>query len=296
MEKEDGSHQDGSKQCRIPVVINGHVDPSQRKCKRSLNCDSASSIQRIFDKSATIKDVRKVVIFGDSHSRGLSAKLSAKLSNRYEVIGYTKPNCDMQTLLSMENQDIINLTKMDVLVLIMGMNDVTSDKCSKDLWHISQFVEQNIRTNIILMTKPLRYDQVTNVYINNEIMKFNRKLGKYMKLSDHVTILESPQDRVLFTRHGLHYSGFGKETICNQLAMSIGNLFQYTEVSPISLGWEGKPPTPLENMAPITGNEASNSVAKIVDSSTMSVYNTHMRSTRQRKLPFNRTDDFLWQF
>jgi hypothetical protein len=108
---------------RIPVVINGHVDPPQRRLRRTFNCDSASSVQRRSDKSTTIKDVSKVVIFGDSHSWGLSAKLSSKLSNTYEVIGFTKPNCDMQTLLSIENQDIINFTKKDVLVLIMGMND-----------------------------------------------------------------------------------------------------------------------------------------------------------------------------
>jgi replicative superfamily II helicase len=78
------------------------------------------------------------------------------------------------------------------------MIHITSDKCSKDLWHISQFVERNIRTNIILITKTVGYDQVSNVYINDEIMKFNRKLGKHMKLSEHVTILESPQNKVFF--------------------------------------------------------------------------------------------------
>jgi hypothetical protein len=55
-----------------------------------------------------------------------------------------------------------------MLVLTMGMNDVTSDKCSKVLWHISKFFEWNICTNIILITKPLRFDQVSNVYINDE--------------------------------------------------------------------------------------------------------------------------------
>jgi hypothetical protein len=95
---------------------------------------------------------------------------------------------------------------------------------------------------------------------------------KHMKLSEHVTILESPQDRVFFTRHELHFNGFGKETICSQLAMSTGNLFQYTEVPPISLGWEDKLPTSLEMMAPITGNEVRNTVAKVADSSMMSNY------------------------
>jgi hypothetical protein len=59
------------------------------------------------------------------------------------------------------------------------------------------------------------YDQVFNVYINDEIMKFNMKLWKHMK---HVTTLESPQDRVYYNRYGLRFNGYGKETICSQLA------------------------------------------------------------------------------
>jgi hypothetical protein len=78
--------------------------------------------------------------------------------------------------------------------------------------------------------------------------------------------------------------------------MSIGNLFQYTEVPPISLGWEDKPPTSLEMMAPITCNDVRNTVSKVADSSMMSEHNTYKKSTRQRKLPANRADDFLWQF
>jgi hypothetical protein len=45
-----------------------------------------------------------------------------------------------------------------------------------------------------------------------------------MKLNEHVTILESPQDRDYFTRHGLHYDGHGKDIICSQLALSITSL------------------------------------------------------------------------
>jgi hypothetical protein len=77
LENEGRSHQSGSKQ---PIVYNGHIDPSQRR-SRTFNCDSASNIQMISDKSTMIKVVSKVVVFGDSHSRCPSAKLSAKMSN-----------------------------------------------------------------------------------------------------------------------------------------------------------------------------------------------------------------------
>jgi hypothetical protein len=105
-----------------------------------------------------------VVIYGDSHTRGLSARLSTKLSNSFEVIGYTKPNCDLRMLFSNRNHDIAHLTKKNVLVLIMGVKDVTSDNFLKELRYLLQFVNQNTQTNIILLTVPLRYDQASNVY------------------------------------------------------------------------------------------------------------------------------------
>jgi lysophospholipase L1-like esterase len=173
------------------------------------------------------KDDRKLVILGDSHARGLSDKLKDKLMNSFEVIGYTKPNCDLLTLLSASNQNSVNLTKKDVLFLVAGMNDVISDSGVKELWHIIQYAMQNRQRNILL-TPPLRYDQVSNVYINDNIKKFSRKLWKYMKLNEHVIILESPQNRDYFTRHGLHYNGYGKDIICSHLASSIKNLLQHT--------------------------------------------------------------------
>jgi hypothetical protein len=57
---------------------------------------------------------------GNSHSQGLSAKLKNKLPDSFEVIGYTKPNCDIHTLLSIRNQDITKLSNKDVLVFIGG--------------------------------------------------------------------------------------------------------------------------------------------------------------------------------
>jgi hypothetical protein len=45
-----------------------------------------------------------------------------------------------------------------------------------------------------------------------------------------------------FTRHGLHFNGYGKDMICSQLALTIKNLFQHTEASRISLVWDGEKP------------------------------------------------------
>jgi hypothetical protein len=84
-------------------------------------------------------------------------------------------------------------------------------------------------------------------------------------LNEHVTILESPQDRDYFTRHDLHYNGYGKDIICSQLALSIKNLFQHAETPPISLGWDDKPSVLVEIIAPATCNELSKTVSNVVE-------------------------------
>jgi hypothetical protein len=90
------------------------------------------------------------------------------------------------------------LTKKDVLVLVAGLNDITSDNCFRVLGQVMQFANQNNQTNIALLIPPLRNDQVSNVCTNDDVMKFNRKLWKYMKLNGHVTILESSQNRLFY--------------------------------------------------------------------------------------------------
>ncbi|PNF32780.1 hypothetical protein B7P43_G04509 [Cryptotermes secundus] len=250
MEYGSGSYQKSDiKCCQIPTIINGYIDPPQ------MNDPRKSIIERRSEKASKMKRDHKVVIYGDSHARGLSSRLKDKLLDTFEVTGYTKPNCELQTLLSNRNQEIASLSNKGVLVVIGGTNDLISDNSSRTLWHISQFVKQNTQTNIVLLTIPHRYDQTVKSYINEEIMKFNRKLWKYMKLNKHVTILEIPQDRDYFTRHGLHLNGKGKEIICTQLSAIIGKLFQHIEFSPITLGWENNQDITLEKESSIAYND-----------------------------------------
>jgi hypothetical protein len=161
----------------IPTIINGYAESLQWEDRKALNRDGVSNAQKIPGISDKMKSDGKVIIYGDSHSRGLPAKLKNKLPDSFEVIGYTKPNCDIQTSLSIRNQDITKLSNKDVLVFIGGANDLTRENSSKGLWYISQFVRQNTQTNIILLTIPQWYDQAANAYINDGTKKFNRSYG-----------------------------------------------------------------------------------------------------------------------
>ena len=53
--------------------------------------------------------------------------------------------------------------------------------------------------------------------VNNEIKSFNRKLMKSVRTYKHASILEMSTDRKLFTNHGLHLNGLGKEVLSKKI-------------------------------------------------------------------------------
>jgi hypothetical protein len=59
-----------------------------------------------------------------------------------------------------------------------GANGRQLNNISKDLRQISTFVKKLSSTNIILTTVPHHYDLEFNSSVNEEIIKFNRKLRK----------------------------------------------------------------------------------------------------------------------
>jgi hypothetical protein len=127
-----------------------------------------------------------------------------------------------------------------------------------------------------------------------------------MKPNVHATTSEIDQDREYFTKHGQHLNGHGKENICRQLATIIGEIFQNSEVTPISLGWEKNQTVGMEARTIDTHNDSCENPKKIIylssvtDCSKNSLKDVdtscsirNPKSTRRKK-PCARSDDFLW--
>jgi lysophospholipase L1-like esterase len=180
----------------------------------------------------------KIVILEDSHTRSLAGRLRDNLSDKFEIIGYTKPNSNIAALVSNTNQDMVNLTNKDVLIFMDGTNDIITNNSKNGLRYISQYVNNNTQTYIVMLTVPHHYDLSYSSDVNNEVKKFNRKLRKYIKLNTHVTITDVNQNREYFMTHGLHFNGLGKVVICKQIANVIDDLFQTEEILPICMNWE----------------------------------------------------------
>jgi hypothetical protein len=93
------------------------------------------------------------------------------------------------------------------------VNDLGRNNSLKALQQIMNFVINSKHTNIILVTVPHRYDLMQSSCVNSEIKSFNRKLKKMATVHHHASVLEIDNGRKLFTNHGLHLNGQGKEML-----------------------------------------------------------------------------------
>ena len=96
------------------------------------------------------KSEHRVIILGDSHAHGLTGRLKVTLKDIFEVIGYTKPNCNVKTLIGSAKGDLTNLSKNDVHIFLGISNYICHNNIDRNLSHISQFVQRNTHTNIII--------------------------------------------------------------------------------------------------------------------------------------------------
>ena len=146
-----------------------------------------SSVMSKCDKlnSSKVKNEKekncKKSILGDSHARGLSGKLKDILRDKFGVIGYTKPSCNIKSLIASAQADIAKLTNNVVLFFIGGTKYVFNSNTDESLSLISQFAKRRTHMNVVVASVPHRYDLSASSKVNQEICKFNRKLKMYVK-------------------------------------------------------------------------------------------------------------------
>ena len=92
---------------------------SNRQQKSKSTLENSATSKCVKQKRSNVKNVkekdRKILILGDSHARGLYGKLKDILWDEFEVIGYTKPNCNTKSLIASAQADIAKLATKDVL-------------------------------------------------------------------------------------------------------------------------------------------------------------------------------------
>jgi N-glycosylase/DNA lyase len=127
------------------------------------------------------------------------------------------------------------------------------------------------------MNLPYRYDLPNSTAVNRVITTLNRKLKKIIKAHPHTYFMEMDNTRILFTNHGLHMNNLGKQLVNCHIVTLVYSILEQKKPSPISLGW----------YEPQNCNNPTH-----VDNQIISVTRN---SSRNKKLPVTRSDDFLWQ-
>ncbi|PNF27502.1 hypothetical protein B7P43_G04277 [Cryptotermes secundus] len=283
-----------------PILV---VSNRYQPLSTCTDCDSESRFLtyeqngRKCDKTTAKESKTKVriLIVGDSHTKGMAAELQHNLDKNYEVQGLVKSGADLEVILRSNMKECKKLTKEDILIIWGGTRDVSKNETQKGLLGIRKFIQTNLNTNVFVLSLPKRWDLEDQSCVNKEISQFNRKLSKYLKPFDHARYIEVKCDRKCHTRHGLHLNARGKEYIAKQLVMFIKVQPNRMEQIVLPLHWKktqrqdgiktSREPTNSGKHLAISSGEADKQQGKTP---------TTLPSKRQRRPPASRYDDFLW--
>jgi hypothetical protein len=137
----------------IQVIVNGQVSLSKSEKMSAIsdkgtdNCDVESPVSWFSSKSSCMKD-HKVLIVGNSYGRNCAANVQTDIRGNFKVQGLVKPGTGTDILLNSANNDIMSLSKSDVLIVCGGANDVRKNNSTKAL-HISWTSSKPIITLIL---------------------------------------------------------------------------------------------------------------------------------------------------
>jgi hypothetical protein len=223
----------------IPTIINRQI--SRQKIRRVAN---PRILAQGGDKKCTTNGYSgktvstsksKVVILGNSHLKGSVPRTDNYLSSKFVVSGFIKPGADFENIVGKTSLGSSRLSNKDVLICNGGANDVYNSNSKKVTLQIMKFLQDNDKSNIIMLDILHRYDLSDDWHVNKDIKTFNSKLKKIAKLFKHVTILEFSFTRNCFTQHGLHLNGYGEGLLAKQLASLIYEMSCQKTEEPISL-------------------------------------------------------------
>jgi hypothetical protein len=202
------------------------------------------------------------------------------------------------------------LTTNDVVVVWGGTRDVGRNETTRGLNQLKDFFKKNNHTNIIQMCVPQRYDLYANSCVNKEAEVFNRKLGKLVKAFKHTALIKLDLNRELFTKHGLHMNGKGKELVAKKIMSTIKHMLRKQIEEPICMTWKEdevkksqekqknhiyeEERTSLESNEGRVNTQECTAFQKDRCQEVKQDGTTTISSRRLRKPPTTRRDDFLW--
>jgi hypothetical protein len=101
------------------------------------------------------------------------------------------------------------------------LSHVCKNESQKCIRQISVFAQSNLNVNVVVLNLPNRRDLADQSCVNKEIDRYNRRLGKHLKVFDRVYYKVINYERKFHTKHGMHLNTMGKEYVARQLTSLI---------------------------------------------------------------------------
>jgi hypothetical protein len=223
----------------IPVIINGaRLLKKNYKLQQSAKGKSHTNKVRNSISSKCPKRKNKILILGDSHSRGIANEVQPHVGKDFIVQALVKPGANIEAILHQTDSEIAKLTEQDVCITWGGTQDIAKNKSNQGLHQLIKFIGKHRNTNFICMEVPQRYDLKADSRVNKETRKFNRKLKSLSEQIANLCVIEISINREVYTRHGLHMNRISKEQKAGKIATEIGNILKVNKEKPVVQQWE----------------------------------------------------------
>jgi hypothetical protein len=268
----------------IPTIINGVVDETGGEMYESKDYyhDRLNALSKSISENNTsgtnLLSKHKVILIGDSHIRGYAENITSVLSKKLEIFSLVKPGANSDELKVSAKNEIKDLTHTDLVIICYGSNDYERNEFPRTLTNISNFLQENNHTNILVMNVPFRHDLLNGNSVNYSIISLNRKIKRVTKAFQHSRFINIDNNRHLFTNHGLHRNKLGKQLAVYTLASTVQSLLEKKVHCPIVLEWQNQ----------LQDDSISVSEEKVKQATTRSL-------SRKKRIPVTRSDDFLWE-
>jgi capsular polysaccharide biosynthesis protein len=172
------------------------LQAEQETSQKNSNISNTIIITKKLRCSSIVRK-RKIIITGNSHTRGMAYELKNSLGKGFEV----KPGARLENITNLSANGISILGKKDAVIISGGANDINKNEVNNGLKHLKNFINTRQNTNIIVVTAPHRHDLQESSCVNREVVVFNRKLHKIKKTMDNVELLQTKLNGNDFTCH-----------------------------------------------------------------------------------------------
>jgi lysophospholipase L1-like esterase len=167
-----------------------------------------------------------ILLFSDSHGRGLSAKMSEKVVGKnHEIVGVVKANARLNEVTKHCEESAKTLSKRDNVIIMAGTNDIYLNRGNEVIDRMTSLVQNLTNTNVLIVNIPHRHDIPSDSCVNLETKRVNVELKKIGNSLDHVKVIDvNSFERTFYTSHGLHLNSKGKNYLCSSIVDCIGTI------------------------------------------------------------------------